>query len=67
MEGRSREVIKKSQTLERITEELSGGMREIAAGADQIDRAVNEVNGISAENKQQIEVLMDEVSRFKVA
>ncbi|MDR1399128.1 MAG: methyl-accepting chemotaxis protein [Treponema sp.] len=67
IEGRSREAIKESQTLKRITEEISGDMKEIAAGAEQIDGAVNEVNDISGENKKQIEALMEEVSRFKVA
>jgi methyl-accepting chemotaxis protein len=42
------------------------GMQEMASGAEQIDKAVNRVNDISVENKQQIERLMTEVARFKV-
>jgi methyl-accepting chemotaxis protein len=39
----------------------------MASGAEQIDTAVNRVNDISVENKKQIEQLIMEVSRFKVA
>jgi methyl-accepting chemotaxis protein len=67
MLGGSREVIEESKTLERLTEEIGNGMQEMASGAEQIDRAVNRVNDISVENKKQIERLILEVSRFKVA
>ncbi|MDR0722652.1 MAG: methyl-accepting chemotaxis protein [Treponema sp.] len=62
-----REVIQESQTLEQISGEISSGMQEMAVGAEQIDTAVNRVNGISVENKCQIEALLREVSQFKVA
>jgi methyl-accepting chemotaxis protein len=39
----------------------------MASGAEQIDTAVHKVNDISIENKNQIEQLMTEVARFKVA
>jgi methyl-accepting chemotaxis protein len=67
MLGNSRKVIQESKMLERITEEIGSGMEEMASGAEQIDTAVNRVNDISVENKKQIEQLMAEVSRFKVA
>ena len=41
-------------------------MNEMAAGADQINVAVNRVNEISGQNKDNIDVLVKEVSRFKV-
>jgi methyl-accepting chemotaxis protein len=63
----SREVIQESKMLERITEEIGNGMQEMASGSQQIDGAVNRVNDISGENKEQIEQLMTEVSRFKVS
>jgi methyl-accepting chemotaxis protein len=66
MEGRSREVIRESRELEAITDEIRRGMEEMAAGAGQITTAVNQVNDISVENKNQIETLIGEVSRFKV-
>ncbi|MDR2900270.1 MAG: methyl-accepting chemotaxis protein [Treponema sp.] len=65
LEG-SKEVIEESQNLEKVTQEISGGMNEMAAGADQINAAVNQVNEISRKNKETIENLIEEVSRFKV-
>jgi methyl-accepting chemotaxis protein len=65
LEG-SKEVIEESRNLEKITQEISGGMNEMAAGADQINIAVNQVNEISRKNKETIELLIEEVSRFKV-
>jgi methyl-accepting chemotaxis protein len=65
LEG-SREVILESQRLEKVTQEISGGMNEMALGADQINSAVNEVNTVSGHNKENIDILVKEVSRFKV-
>jgi hypothetical protein len=42
-------------------------MQEMASGAEQIATAVNRVNDIRMENKNQIELLIHEVSRFKVS
>jgi methyl-accepting chemotaxis protein len=66
MLGGSHEVIQESENLEGMTAEIGEGMREMAAGARQIDAAVRAVNDISIENKRRIETLMAEVSRFKV-
>jgi methyl-accepting chemotaxis protein len=41
-------------------------MNEMATGADQINVAVSRVNEISGQNKENIDVLVKEVSRFKV-
>jgi methyl-accepting chemotaxis protein len=41
-------------------------MNEMANGSDEINTAVNHVNGISGKNREGIDVLMREVSRFKV-
>ena len=38
----------------------------MAIGADQINVAVNRVNELSSNNKENIDVLVREVSRFKV-
>ena len=62
----SREVIQESKNLESVTQEISGGMNEMAAGAEEINTAVNEVNNISDQNKESIDTLVQEVSRFKV-
>jgi methyl-accepting chemotaxis protein len=66
MLGGNREVIEASKALERLTIEIVNGIQEMASGAEQIDTAVHQVNDISTENKQQIEQLVVEVSRFKV-
>jgi methyl-accepting chemotaxis protein len=65
MEG-SKEVIIEGQNLEKITQEITSGIQEMNLGADQINIAVNEVNNISNQNKEKIDVLVKEVSRFKV-
>jgi len=65
LEG-AKEVIQESENLEKATQEITGGMREMATGADHINRAVNHVNGISGKNREAIDDLMREVSRFKV-
>jgi len=65
LEG-SKEVIQESKNLEKVTQEITGGMNEMAAGAEQINIAVNRVNDLSLKNREYIDVLMKEVSRFKV-
>ncbi|MDR2793580.1 MAG: methyl-accepting chemotaxis protein [Treponema sp.] len=66
MGDKNREAIKESGGLEGIAKGIRGSMEETAAGAEEISGAVNRVNGISEENKKQIETLIGEVSRFKV-
>jgi methyl-accepting chemotaxis protein len=65
LEG-SRQVIEESRNLELVTQEITNGMNEMATGADQINVSVNRVNIISVENKENIDVLAQEVARFKV-
>ncbi|MCL2213894.1 MAG: hypothetical protein FWC06_01670 [Treponema sp.] len=54
----STEVINEGKNLEVITQEITGGMNEMASGADQINVAVNH---------ERVTILMKEVERFKVA
>jgi hypothetical protein len=65
LEG-SGQVIKEGKNLESITQEIAEGMNEMAAGSEQINVTVNRVNGISGQNKENIDILVAEVSRFKV-
>jgi methyl-accepting chemotaxis protein len=65
LEG-SKQVIQESKNLETTTQEITNGMNEMATGADQINVAVTRVNTISGENKESIDVLVHEVSKFKV-
>lgn len=59
-------VHKESESLGRLTEEVSGSISEMAAGVDQITKAVMTVNSLSHKNQESIGVLTGEVSRFKV-
>jgi methyl-accepting chemotaxis protein len=65
LEG-AKEVIQESINLEKATQEITSGMNEMANGADQINGAVNHVNEISGKNREGIDILIKEVSRFKV-
>jgi methyl-accepting chemotaxis protein len=65
LEG-SKEIIVEGKNLGMITQEITNGMNEMASGADQINVAVHRVNEITGQNKQSIDVLVKEVSRFKV-
>jgi methyl-accepting chemotaxis protein len=66
MNDGAKEVIQESNNLEKVTQEITNGMNEMASGAEQINSAVHEVNGISGKNREAIDTLMREVSRFKV-
>jgi len=65
LEG-SKEVIKESHNLEKVTQEITGGMNEMATGADQVNIAVHNVNEMTQKNREAIDSLLKEVSRFKV-
>jgi methyl-accepting chemotaxis protein len=62
----SKEVMIESQNLEKMTQEITGSMNEMASGAEQINTAVHNVNGMTDKNREAIENLIEEVSRFKV-
>jgi len=62
----SQEVMKESQNLERVTQEITGGMNEMASGAEQINIAVHNVNEMTTKNREAINGLLAEVSKFKV-
>jgi len=66
LEG-SREVIQESQNLDQVTQEITGGINEMATGTAQINDAVNKVNEITIKNREKIDLLVREVSLFKVA
>jgi len=65
LEG-SQEVIKESRNLEKVTQEITGGMNEMATGAEQVNVAVHNVNDMAGKNREAIDSLLKEVSRFKV-
>jgi methyl-accepting chemotaxis protein len=65
LEG-SRQVITEGKNLEMATQEITNGMNEMSEGADQINIAINEVNNSSGKNKENIDILVKEVSKFKI-
>jgi len=62
----AKEVIHESVNLEKVTQEITCGMNEMASGAQQINVAVTQVNEITIQNREGIDTLFREVSRFKV-
>ncbi len=66
LEG-AREVITESNNLEKVTAQITSGMNEMASGAEQINAAVNHVSELCGKTREGIDILMAEVSRFKVA
>jgi methyl-accepting chemotaxis protein len=66
MQEGSKQVVTESKNLEMVTQEITNGMNEMATGADQINIAVDRVNTISGKNKETIDLLVSEVSKFKV-
>jgi methyl-accepting chemotaxis protein len=65
LEG-SKEVIQESKNLEKVTQEITGSMNEMASGTEQINVAVNCVNEICNKNRENINLLVQEISKFKV-
>ena len=61
-EGVAEEMLK----LDNLTRMITDNMNEMAAGAVQINNAIQEVNAITQKNKTNIENLAAEVGKFKV-
>ena len=62
----SREVIKESVNLSRLTEGIASSMQVIEAKSGDITLVVNTVNGICGENRASVDALLKEVKKFKV-
>ncbi|MDR2477959.1 MAG: methyl-accepting chemotaxis protein, partial [Treponema sp.] len=62
----SKAVITESRNLETATLEISGSVKEMAGGAEQINTAINRVTEISDANKEHINTLFAEVSKFRI-
>ena len=59
-------VASEMQKLDGLTRVITESMNEMASGAVQINNAIQEVSEITQKNKQSIENLAQEVSKFKV-
>ena len=59
-------VASEMRRLDELTRVITDSMNEMSVGAVQIDNTVQEVNGIVAKNKQNIEDLAAEMRKFKI-
>ncbi|MDR1470595.1 MAG: bacteriohemerythrin [Spirochaetaceae bacterium] len=64
---KSKSVIKESKNLEGLSAEIKFSMDEMAAGAGSIISSVRDMNTAGGINKENIDTLVEEVSRFKVS
>jgi methyl-accepting chemotaxis protein len=62
----SREVVDEGKRLENLTGEVTRGIHEIASGIGDISAAISRTSEISQKNKQDIEELLAEISRFRI-
>jgi methyl-accepting chemotaxis protein len=60
-------VLEEMKRLTELTQAITDRMNEMAAGAREIDAAVNHVADISRKNRSGIDLLMTELSGFKLA
>ena len=59
-------VAEEMQKLDNLTRIMTDSMNEMAAGAIEINNAIQEVREITQKNKQSIDNLAEEVGKFKV-
>ena len=62
----AQEVIRESGNLEMVTQEIASGMNEMANGADHINQAMTHVSGLGNKIMDAIDLLKNEISRFKI-
>ena len=62
----SKEVMREGKNLEQMTQEINSGISEMAVSSDQINAAVTKVNELSSKTRDNIGLLVKEISRFKV-
>ena len=62
----SQEIIENGKNLETLTTDLTDRVNEIASGMDQLNATIKRIQDMSRENKQSIDVLMQEITRFKI-
>ncbi|MCL2231616.1 MAG: methyl-accepting chemotaxis protein [Treponema sp.] len=62
----SMEILAESKHLENAAQEITNGINEMAAGTAQVNTAVNNVNELSNKNQDNITLLVQSLSQFKV-
>jgi methyl-accepting chemotaxis protein len=66
IQSASEEVAEESRQLEYLTGELTGAISEIASGIGNIDTAVTRTSEICRKNKEDIDTLLREISKFSI-
>jgi methyl-accepting chemotaxis protein len=66
MLGGSEQVMREGRNLGLISQEIANRIHEMAAEAEQVNTAVSQIREISGQNKENINVLIREMSKFKV-
>ena len=61
-----REAVDESKNLENLTGEVTNAINEIASGIDNINIIVTRTSEISGKNKDDIDTLLKEISKFTV-
>ncbi|MCL2704939.1 MAG: methyl-accepting chemotaxis protein, partial [Spirochaetaceae bacterium] len=61
----SREIIEEGKNLEGATSVLTTGINEVSQGISTLNTTVSRADEIGRENKESVNVLLSEVSRFK--
>ena len=58
--------MREAGNLEMSTQEITGGMNEMATGVDQVNTAINSINELTNKNRETATQLTKEVQRFKI-
>ncbi|MDR1950443.1 MAG: methyl-accepting chemotaxis protein [Spirochaetaceae bacterium] len=66
MLAESNRIVDNGRGLNSLTAEIMNSMGEITVGMEHVNRAVARINEISLGNKHSIEVLVNEIARFRV-
>ena len=61
----AKEVIHEADNLEKVTQEITRGVNDMASGKNQVNTAINHTNELSGKNHEYIGLLIKEVSRLK--
>ena len=66
MHSKANEVMQESKNLENTTREITISISKMTGGAEQINDSVKHVNEICIQNRERINILANDVARFKV-
>jgi len=66
MHSKAKDVMQESKSLENTTREITMSISKMTSGAVQINDSVKHVNEICIQNRERINILANDVARFKV-